>query len=192
MKYIRLWILLGVVLVLLSGCTAESRVSDRIGKISDEERIGTRAEITQGDFVYRLVSEKSAYRQGEEVRLYAELEYIGEEASMMIYHAASPFFFPMVEKIRGYEILFGMNQPLLTTTLVRGEPLREAYKRSGGFSAEDEADYVRFMKAFTEEGFQVGHYVVGGYADFYVEAADGEMDTYKIKAQIDFIVSDRK
>lgn len=109
--------------------------------------------------------------------------------SVTIFHAASPFFFPMVEKIRGYEIPYGMNEPLLTTTLVRGEPLREAYTSSGGYSAEDEAEYVRFMKAFIEEGFPVGHYIVHGFADFYVEAADGEMDTHRLEAQIDFVVS---
>ena len=47
--------------------------------------------MTDGDFVYRLVSEKEEYGQGDQVQVYGELEYIGEEDEITIGHAASAF-----------------------------------------------------------------------------------------------------
>lgn len=37
----------------------------------------TRAEETKGDFIYRIITEKGEYYEGEPVHLYAELEYVG-------------------------------------------------------------------------------------------------------------------
>lgn len=53
-----------------------------------------RDEETRGDFVYRLYTEKEVYAEGEQVKIYAELEYVGDQDVITIYHAASPFFFP--------------------------------------------------------------------------------------------------
>jgi hypothetical protein len=52
------------------------------------------------EFIFRLVSTKPLYRGREQVMLYAELEYTDSEESITIYHAASPFHFPMRETTR--------------------------------------------------------------------------------------------
>lgn len=191
------FILTGLVLltVLLASCGAQGKGQTGSGNsdsVNDEVTNSSSAEATEGDFVYRLVSEKEQYGAGEAVALYAELEYLGDEEEVTIYHAASPFYFPITEKTRGYEIGYMMEEPLVTTTLKKGEPVREEYKRSGGFSEQDEKDYVDFIKSFLENGFPAGHYVVDGYANFYVQSGvEGTEDkeTFTIKANIEFEVS---
>jgi hypothetical protein len=71
-----------------------------------------------------------------------------------------------------------------------GEPLREEYKKSGGFSEQDEDEYVDFIKKFLENGFPVVYYVVSGVADFYVESNENgkQEKDFNIKAQINFKV----
>ena len=79
----------------------------------------TTAEVIEGDFIYRLVSEEAQYSEDDMVDVYAELEYIGELDEVTISHAASPFYFPMVEETRDYKIDYAMNEPLLYSTLIK-------------------------------------------------------------------------
>lgn len=101
------------------------------------ENLGTKAEVTEGEFVYRLVTEKAEYDENEPIKIYAELEYIGDKEKIEILHAASPFYFPMVETTRNYEIDYSMEQPALGTVILRGEPLRTEYRGSGGYGSQD-------------------------------------------------------
>ena len=146
------------------------------------------AEVREGDFVYRLVSEKGAYRRGESTVVYAELEYVGKAPAVDIYHAASPFYFTFREETRDYEVGYWMNLPLIQTTLKRGEPIREAYRGGGGFSDEDAPAYIAFLQEIWKRGFPKGSYVFDGSAEFYVEAADGKRTDYALKGQIRFRV----
>lgn len=158
-----------------------------------EPLIDSKAEVTEGDFVYRLVSEKSVYSEGEKVVVYAELEYVGDKPEIKIAHAASPFSFPMKEKTRGYDLLYMMEQPLIVTLLKKGEPLREPFKGAGGYGSQDPKDYVDFMKSVAEASIKGtlpwGDYQVSGLADFepmYKESQENE--TLRLKAEIEFIV----
>ncbi|WP_309122060.1 hypothetical protein [Paenibacillus sp.] len=174
--------------LLLSGCLQSP--GERDAQDPDKppgERPASAAETKEGDFVYRLVSEQGTYDDGKDVRLYAELIFTGPEESVTIYHAASPFYFPIRETTRGYDIGFMMNQPLLHTELRRHVPLRETYVKSGGFSEQDEREYVEFMKRFWKEGFPEGEYVANGYADFFV--GNGPDDANKIDYRIGAAVS---
>ncbi|WP_202079055.1 hypothetical protein [Caldalkalibacillus salinus] len=151
----------------------------------------TRVEVTQGDFIYRLVTEKAAYKEGENINLYAELEYVGDQDEVVISHAASPFYFPMYEKTRGYQIGYSMPQPLVTTTLTKDEPLRERYKGSGSYGPEDDSEYIAFMKRIMEQDFPPGFYIVNGSAQFNVKDDEpGEEDKkYRIEGDIQFKVT---
>ncbi|MCK1999749.1 hypothetical protein MPH47_21425 [Psychrobacillus psychrodurans] len=150
----------------------------------------TKAEVIEGDFVYRLVTEKAEYGKNEPIKIYAELEYTGDKEEVEIFHSASPFSFPMVETTRNYEIGYGMNEPLLSTKLIKGEPLREEYRGSGGYGSEDNKEYIDFMRRIMNHEFPEGHYVVNGSADFYVIAnKETEQEKkYNIKAQVEFRV----
>ncbi|UVI33067.1 hypothetical protein [Paenibacillus spongiae] len=189
-------ILLGFmsILIFITGCgSKEKQESEDPGTVKVDILNKQNAVTADGDFIYRLVTEKAEYSLGETVKIYAELEYIGEQDSITIYHAASPFSFPIEERTRGYSIGYNMNTPLLNTTLKRGEPLREEYKNSGGFGETDERAYIDFIKSLWADGFPAGYYVVDGFADFYVESkVDGEdkEEDYTIKSQIDFTVTE--
>jgi hypothetical protein len=153
----------------------------------------SKAEVTQGDFIFRIVSKKEKYNEGEPINLYSELEYIGRENEVTIFHAASPFYFPIEEMTRGYRISYPMNEPLLTTILKKGEPYRQAYGKAGGYSEEEDKEYVAFMKRFlTDKGFPNGHYVVTGIANFYIESEENNENKqdYNMKANIEFIVEE--
>ncbi|WP_235548967.1 hypothetical protein [Paenibacillus sp. Soil522] len=193
MRVSKLLLSLIMITFLLGGCGSQGNV-DNISSNSDDYDVLNipRAEITEDDFVYRLVTEKEEYQKGYSVKIYAELEYIGDKETVIIYHAASPFYFPIVEKTRDYEINYGMNEPLLSTTLKRGQPLREEYEKSGGYGEQDKKEYVDFIKSFWENGFPAGYYVVDGYVDFYVQSNEDSNDKedFNIKTQIDFKVNE--
>jgi hypothetical protein len=151
----------------------------------------TGKEITEGDFIYRLVTEKVEYIENGPVKIYAELEYKGDKKEIKIFHAASPFYFPMVEKTRDFKIDYSMNQPLVSTTLIKGVPLREHYAANGGYSSGDAEEYISFMKRIMKSEFPVGDYVVNGVADFFVITNEdtSEARDFKIMDQIEFKVN---
>ncbi|MEG0359934.1 MAG: hypothetical protein RR598_11770, partial [Anaerorhabdus sp.] len=105
--------------------------------------------------------------------------------------AASPFYFPMVETTKSYDIKYTMEQPALSTKLIRGEPLRQEYKGSGGYGSEDKKEYIEFNKQIMNQEFPEGHYVVNGIADFGVIANEDteQKEEYKIKARVEFGVN---
>lgn len=179
-----------VLTFVLAGCRGEvNRVNEPAAPKDDIE---PRAEVTEGDFVYRLVSEKNIYADGEKVELYAELEYVGEEQEIQIAHAASPFYFPMTERIRGLDISYAMDQPRVVTTLKKGEPLREYYKGGGSFTEHDPKEHVDFVKSVFEAiqkgTLPSGEYEVSGRATFEpLNGSDGT-EEISIDAEIDFVV----
>ncbi|MBM7573668.1 hypothetical protein [Aquibacillus albus] len=174
----------------LASCGSAQENNSLTAELDEFTVLNTTDEETEGDFIYRIVTEKGEYRNNETVNIYSELEYIGDKEGVTIYHAASPFNFPMVEKTRGFEIGYPMNEPLRNTTLIKGEPLREEYGRSGGYGSQDESDYVEFMTSFLNDGFLPGYYVVIGYVDFYVENKEDDKKDYRIKGKIDFKVTE--
>lgn len=158
-------------------------------KLGEYEVVSTESEVQEGDFIYRLVTEKSEYTTDEPVNIYAELEYVGYQEEVMIYHAMSPFYFPMTEKIRNYEIDYPMPEPLGGTTLKKGEPIRQDYTRTGSYSPDKQDDYTEFMKNFIEDGFLEGYYILNGSAEFFTgdpEDDEGDRKDYNMEGQIDF------
>lgn len=184
--------LLGIMLIMtiLVSCTTQNNIAD---ELDNYDVSNLSYEVAKGVFVYRLVTKMGEYQENEPVKVYAELEYIGEKDEITIFHAASPFYFPIKEKVRSYDIGYSMDEPLLRTTLKQGEPLREEYVKSGGYSEQNEEEYVAFMKNFFEiDGFPIGHYVVDGFADFYIETGENgeEKEDFRIKGQVDFKVTE--
>ncbi|WP_192797369.1 hypothetical protein [Psychrobacillus glaciei] len=157
---------------------------------SDNEPLDTKAEVIEEDFVYRLVTEKAEYGKNEPIKVYAELEYTGGKGEIEIFHSASPFSFPMVETTRNYEIGYGMDEPLLRTKLIKGEPLRAEYRGSGGYDSEDKKEYIDFIRKIMNKKFPEGRYVVNGIANFYIIASEEteQEKKYNIKAQVEFRV----
>lgn len=56
------------------------------------------------------------------LNVYATITYLGEEDEIDIYHGGSIFFFNIYQQDGDFDYLGSMEQPLLTTTLIRNEP----------------------------------------------------------------------
>jgi hypothetical protein len=61
-----------------------------------------------------------------------------------------------------------MNDPMLTTTLLKDVPLREKYAFAGGYSDEDSEEFQQFVQTIMEKGFPEGEYIMNGSAEFYL------------------------
>jgi len=133
---------------------------------------------------------KSQYDVDEPVTIYAELEYIGDKNTVEIFHAASPFYFPIYEKSRDIHIQYNMNEPLVSTTLTKGEPLQQTYQGSGSYGSSDSKEYAEFMKSIMNNQFLIGSYEVNGFADFFIQETDSTKKDYELKAKVDFEVQD--
>ena len=92
---------------------------------SNTENQETKAEVTEEDFVYRLVTEKAESGENEPIKIYAELEYIGDKEKIEISHAASSFLFSMIETTRNYDIEYLNESPINKYRYsLKGKPLR--------------------------------------------------------------------
>lgn len=184
-----------ILMLMVTGCAQQgSKGEDSTDLPLNKTARGSHAEVSDGDFVYRLVSEKDRYNSGDQVKVYGELEYVGEQDEITIGHAASPFYFPMKELTRDYDIGYAMNEPYITTTLKKGEPLREYYSGGGGYGSQDKKEFKDFIRSL-QDGYPDGRYVVYGSADFMIDsqskgANQGERENYKIQAEIEFSVSE--
>jgi len=116
-------------IIFLAGCHSSHSIDSSDLDQYDVSQI--RDETIQDEFIFRLVSEKEEYKKGEEVKLFGELEYIGEKDKVTIHHAASAIRFPMEEKMRGYNLWDAVNEIGLSTILTKGEPYREKYVKRG-------------------------------------------------------------
>ena len=110
----------------------------------------TENEVKEGDFVYRIFSEKDVYNEFSDLAIFAELTYVGDEESIDIYHGGSAFSFPFIERTREFDVGYAMNDPLLTTTLIKDEPFREKYSFAGGYSDEDTEEFRQFVETIIE------------------------------------------
>jgi hypothetical protein len=190
-------VIISTITFLLAGCSVDAKLDEQ--KVVKEPPIGSKAEVAEGDFVYRLVSEKSAYAEGEKVEVYAELEYMGDEPEIKIAHAASPFSFLMKEKTRNFDIGNKINQPSIVTVMKKEMPLRERYEGGGGYGSQDPQEYVDFIKAVAEASkkgtLPWGEYQVFGSADFepiYGSEESQENESLRLKTEIEFIVKKPK
>ena len=147
-------------------------------------------EVKEGDFFYSLYTEKDVYDEFGDLAIFAELTYVGDEESIDIFHGGSAFHFPFIERTREFDVGYAMNEPLLTTTLIKDEPFREKYAFAGGYSDEDTEEFRQFVQTIIEKGFPEGEYIMNGSAQFYLN--DPSFTTndkkYNMSASIGFTV----
>jgi len=172
-------------IILIAGCKSPTEVDS--AELAEYDVSQIRDETVQDDFLFRLVSEKEEYKQGEEVKVYGEIEYIGNQDEVTINHSSSAVLFTVEEKIRGYTIPDLVQDIGVKTKLNKSKLYRKRYEKNVGFYSEhDPEDYVSFLEDFWErDDFPAGYYVVNGVADF----AHGS-ERFEIEAEIDFKVVD--
>ena len=187
----RKYVLVFALLFTLAACGTKTNSESGKPFRSGESLPPPEAEVQKGDFVYRLFTEKDVYDIFDGTAIFAELTYVGNQASIDIYHAASPFYFPLEERTRGIDVDYAMDEPLITTTLTKNEPFQERYSFAGGYSDNDDEKYVSFVKTLMNEGFPEGEYLIHGSAEFYTKDPAGAIDkeTYKMNADIGFTVT---
>lgn len=172
-----------ILLTLIVGCNSSNEIdSDELAKYDVSQ---TNDETIKNDFLFRLVSEKEEYNQGEEVKVYGEIEYIGDQEEVTINHSSSAVLFKIEEKVRGYVIPEYIQEIGVETTLDKNKAYRTKYEKTGGHYTDlDSEDYVNFLQDFWDrDDFPAGYYVVKGVADFSFES-----ERYEIEAEIDFKV----
>ncbi|MRG85924.1 hypothetical protein [Salinibacillus xinjiangensis] len=178
-KYLKTTII--ILVSILAGCTFNSKLANHeVSKSNDE--------VKYEDFIFRLVSEKEKYHVGEEVRLYGEVEYVGEKDEVKVPLSAT--IFSLKEMVRDYEIRDRRTEEiaedgvLTATTLKQGEPYRIDYEKSGTTKGSDTESYRKFIRRFVQrDGFPPGYYVMTGYTEFLI----GEKpEKVKLEAKIDF------
>ncbi|WP_301107244.1 hypothetical protein [Sporosarcina sp.] len=175
--------------IALYGCQKTEQVKDEEQSPKPDE-LYTISEVVEGDLIYRLISEEEHYDEGENVEIFAELEYAGQKAEVEISHGSSPFLFPMTETTRDYEIEYAVTMVGKRTVLKKGEPMRQELNGGGSYSDQDKEEYKEFMKKVMKANYPSGHYIVDGRANFYVE--DEMEKEYTIEAQIEFYVDREK
>jgi hypothetical protein len=84
---------------------------------------------------------------------------VGEEQEIQIAHAASPFYFSMTERTRGFDINYAMDQPRIVTTLKKGEYTEH--------NSKEHVDFVKSVFEAIQKGtLPSGEYEVSGRAAF--------------------------
>ncbi|MFD0589004.1 hypothetical protein ACFQZE_13455 [Paenibacillus sp. GCM10027627] len=133
---------------------------------------GNEAAVASEDFVYRIYTEKESYKEGDTVKLIAELEYVGERKSVTIFHTESPFYFPILEMSDTYGFPSYRNQPGRSTILYRNKPLKEEFVSDGAYEIDKTKLLSIGKKAHV--AFPAAHYEVNGYAEFEPIETSGE------------------
>lgn len=150
--------------------------------------ISASTEVEQGDFIYKLYSEKEEYQVGELVKIYAELIYIGVEDEVTIGHAESPFYFSFYEHLRGYDFSHAMAEPYITQSIKSNKSLKERYRGQLVFGSGDDVVDTEFYKQISTGTFPVGEYSVKGTTEFNVEKDEPGYEPIIFEAEISFIV----
>jgi len=174
--------------VFLTGCNGDQELLAKLEQYEVQRYVN---EVTEGDFHFRLVSEKDQYNEGEQVLLYGEITYIGELDEITIHHSSSAVFFHLTENVRNYDLSDAVRDIGMSTTLKRNEPFREIYHKNAAYFNENDKQFVSFINDFiSRDDFPYGYYVVEGKTDFAVETDDQaeSMEHVNIETTIDFKV----
>jgi len=165
--------------------SGQSQVNDKAGFSDEELVLSTKA--SQGDFELRLVTDKLNYSVDEPVSVYAELVYQGEQEKINIGHSMYPIGFSISEHTRDIGIDGAMAEPYIVTPMMKEQPLRYDYSFSGGYSEQDDPEYVKFFKQVMDDQLPKGRYTITAYASFVIDGAEPS-EAYAFNTSIHFVV----
>lgn len=145
--------------------------------------------VTEDDFNFRLTMEEGQRESNEPLQIYAELEYVGDLSEITIQHAASPISMGLEDLTR--QLGFGsvMDQPLVTTTLKKGEAFVETYKFQEVYFGTKDEQYDDVVKQLKEGRFPTGEYKIHARANFDVPSAS-EAKRFEMKESLSFDVAE--
>ncbi|MHA6252855.1 hypothetical protein [Oceanobacillus sp. CAU 1775] len=171
------------VFLFVAGCGTNNAIDRDL--LDEYEVKQTFDEVVQGDFTLRLASEKSVYKEGDEVNMFAEIIYTGEEDEVTISHSEYALYFTLHDQIRDYHIYSAIREIGAQSTLSKSKPYRVDYDKQAVYTFDDETDgYAEFIEDFiARDDYPIGYYTVSATAMFH----DGE-DHREWTANIEFKV----
>lgn len=178
-----------VIMVTACGGEAKQPNSTTPANLSvlSKEQLVLERKVTEGDFELAIYTKKTEYAENELIDVYAELTYMGELDEIEIGHAMYPVGFDITEHTRAYHIGGSMNEPYIVTLLKRNEPVRYQYSFSGGYSGDDDKDFIAFVENIKEDKLHQGEYTIRAGASFNLHGNDSA-PRYQMNTSISFIV----
>ncbi|MCR8659351.1 hypothetical protein [Paenibacillus endoradicis] len=184
-------VMIVIFILLLTACgeTRQQNIAnpDASSGLTKEDLVLER-KVIEVDYELALYTNKSQYAVNEPIDVYAELTYIGELEEVEIGHSMYPVGFSIMEHTRDLDMGGAMEQPYIVTLLKRNEPIQYKYSFSGGYSSDDDADYIAFVKDLRDEQLPQGEYTITAYADFKAHEQESS-PPYRFSTSISFIVS---
>lgn len=143
-------------------------------------------EVKEGDFIYKLYTEKDVYDEYGDISIYAELTYVGEK-TIEVVHGDPLLSFSLEERTRNVKVDMLIREIGMTTRLKKGETITKRYDVTKGHVFEDDKASMEFFNTVKSKGLPHGEYDIHGSADFFF---DEEGKHYNIEGVIGFTVKD--
>lgn len=171
------------ILIFIAGCGTSNAIDRNL--LDEYEVKQTFDEVAHGDYTLRLASENSVYQEGDNVNMFAEIIYNGDEEEVTISHSEYAIYFTLHEQIRDYHIYTAIREIGMQSTVSEREPYRVDYDKQAVYSLDEEIDgYDAFVEDFiNRDDYPSGYYVVTATAMFH----DG-VDHREWSAEIEFKV----
>lgn len=167
-----------IFLIWLTGCAGddvELSQYNSFDKSTPQSEIGSGeqtaqivAESTEHNFCLKLYTDSSVYSTEDVIKIWATLEYIGDEDSVTIWHGDPYIVFSITDGADFHSGGLQFNE-LLHTKLLRGKEYRFDYSKSGGY--DDTAPDADFWEEFYQDDdlkLPAGTYCILAEGDFYL------------------------
>lgn len=184
-KYIASFLILFTILITACGPTGGDRKRNEHPPsiVQSTALPPPEVERKEGDFIYKLYTEKGMYDEYEDTSIIAELTYVGDEETIEIFHAETPLTFALEERTRNVKIETLIRDIGVTSKLKKDVPLIKKYTVTKGHVFEDDKASVKFFKTVKKKGLPDGEYIIHGFADF-----SDKNKHYTINGEIGFTV----
>ena len=158
MKSIKISVLFLVFLLALVACQNPQKQVQQVQIVAGKTN----------DFTLKLYTDNSVYSTDEAIKIWATLEYVGDENSITIWHGDPYIVFSITDGADFYISDF-IHDILTSTVLEKGEQYRFDYVKSGGWDTEGpDADF--WENFFQEEELKLpaGTYTISVDGEFYL------------------------
>ena len=171
MKSMKISVLLLAFLLTLVGCQNpqdKEQIDTDETECMESATTQIETETTENDFSLKFHADNSVYSTDEAIKIWATLEYVGDENSVTIWHGDPYIVFSITDGADFYISDF-IHDILTSTVLEKGEQYRFDYVKSGGWDTEGpDADF--WENFFQEEELKLpaGTYTISVDGEFYL------------------------
>lgn len=160
-----------VLLLTLAGCqNSQNKGQTETNKTESAESTATQieAETTENGFSLKLYADNSVYSTDDAIKIWATLEYAGDEDSVTIWHGNPYIVFSITDGADLYISEF-VHDIMMSTVLEEGEQYRFDYVKSGEYdTVESDADFWESFYQEEELKLPAGTYTISADGEFYL------------------------